>query len=84
VLAQHPAYAGPLARVTQVFFDPARREQSSSAEQIAEVVYEAATDESERVTFVAGADAKQLYAQRLAVGIDKFRQVVKQMFLGAG
>ncbi len=82
VLAQHPAYADAVARVLQVFMDPARRDAGSSAEQIAEVVYEAATDESERITFVAGADAKQLHAQRLAAGIDQFRKVIAKTFLG--
>jgi NAD(P)-dependent dehydrogenase (short-subunit alcohol dehydrogenase family) len=82
VMTQHPAYADNLARVAKVFMDPERRAAGSSAEQIAEVVYEAATDESERITFVAGGDAKQLYAQRLAAGIDQFRKVIAQMFLG--
>jgi NAD(P)-dependent dehydrogenase (short-subunit alcohol dehydrogenase family) len=82
VLTQHPAYADLVARVFKVFMDPARREAASSAEQIAEVVYEAATDESDRITYVAGADAKQLYAQRLAAGIDQFRKAIAQAFLG--
>jgi len=42
----------------------------------------AATDETDRVTFVAGADAKANYAQRLAVGIDAFRAGIRNMFLG--
>jgi hypothetical protein len=46
-------------------------------EQIAEVVYAAATDQTDHVTFVAGADAKANYAQRLAVGIDAFRAGMK-------
>jgi hypothetical protein len=62
--------------------DPARRARGSSAEQIAEVVYEAATDEKDRLTYVAGVDAKETYAQRLAVGIEKFHQAIGQMFLG--
>jgi NAD(P)-dependent dehydrogenase (short-subunit alcohol dehydrogenase family) len=80
VLTQHPAYAELLASVVKVFMDPAR--PGSTAEQIAEVVYQAATDESDRITFVAGADAQQLYAQRLAAGIDQFRKVVAKTFLG--
>jgi NAD(P)-dependent dehydrogenase (short-subunit alcohol dehydrogenase family) len=82
VLTQHPAYAGMMARVFKVFADPARRAAGSSAEQIAEVVYEAATDGSDQLTYVAGADAKEAYAQRLAVGITKFRQAISQRFLG--
>ena len=49
---------------------------------IAEVVYQAATDESDHVTFVAGEDAKTNYARRLEGGIDAFRAGVKQAFLG--
>jgi NAD(P)-dependent dehydrogenase (short-subunit alcohol dehydrogenase family) len=82
VLTQHPAYAELMARVAKVFMDPARAQAGSSPEQIAEVVYEAATDESDRLTYVAGADAKQLYAQRLAGGIEQFRQAIAKAFLG--
>ena len=85
VLTQHPAYADLLGRTMKVFMDPARRAKGSSAEQIAEVVYEAATDDKDRLTYVAGADAKETYAQRLAVGIEKFHQAIGRMFLdGAG
>jgi NAD(P)-dependent dehydrogenase (short-subunit alcohol dehydrogenase family) len=82
VLTQHPAYADFVSRTMKVFMDPARRARGSSAEQIAEVVYEAATDEKDRLTYVAGVDAKETYAQRLAVGIEKFHQAIGQMFLG--
>jgi NAD(P)-dependent dehydrogenase (short-subunit alcohol dehydrogenase family) len=82
VFAQHPAYADLVARVVRVFMDPARAQAGSSAEQIAEVVYEAANDESDRITYVAGADAKELYAQRLAAGIDQFRKGIAKVFLG--
>lgn len=82
VVAQHPAYAGLMAKVMSAFMDPERAKAQSSAEQIAEVVYEAATDDQDRVTYVAGADAKHLYAQRLAAGIEAFRRGIAQAFLG--
>lgn len=82
VLAQHPAYAAIQAKVLAAFRDPARVAQRSTAEAIAAVVYEAATDGKDQVTYVAGADAKATYAQRLAVGVDAFRQGVARMFLG--
>ncbi len=47
-------------RKMKTFMVPKRREKGSSAEQIAEVVYEAATDNKDQVTYVAGADAKEL------------------------
>jgi NAD(P)-dependent dehydrogenase (short-subunit alcohol dehydrogenase family) len=82
VLAMHPAYSSLLQKVMGVFMDPARAAQRSTAEQIAEVVYEAATDDKDQVTYVAGADAKALYAQRLAVGVEAFRKQIRQTFLG--
>ena len=82
VFTPHPAYAGALSKVMAAFMDPERRKGGSSAEQIAATVFEAATDESERVTFVAGEDAKAMYAQRLAVGVEAFRKGIKAMFLG--
>ncbi|MBL8971642.1 MAG: SDR family oxidoreductase [Myxococcales bacterium] len=80
VLTRHPAYADLVASVMAVFSDPARINSGSSAEQIAEVVYEAATDDLDRVTYVAGADAKTMLAQRLALGVDKFRKAIAENF----
>jgi len=82
-LSMHPAYADAIAKVMSVFSNPERRSSGSSAEQVAEVVYQAANDETDHVTFVAGEDAKAYYAQRLAVGIDAFRAGVRSLFLGA-
>lgn len=82
VLTRHPAYADTIARTMKTFMDPKRREKSSSAEQIAEVVYEAATDDRDQISYLAGTDAKETYAQRLALGAEKFRRVIAQLFLG--
>lgn len=61
-LVAHPAYAEQLEKVFAVFRDPARAAQASSAEQIAKVVYEAATDDRDQLRYVAGEDAKAMYA----------------------
>lgn len=82
VMTQHAAYAEDMGKVFAAFMDPERRAGGSTAEQIAEVVWDAANDTSDRVTFVAGADARTNYAQRLAVGIDAFRAGIRQAFLG--
>ncbi|WP_293904057.1 SDR family oxidoreductase [Phenylobacterium sp.] len=82
VLSMHPAYAASIAKTMGAFSDPVRRSQSSTAEQVAEVVYAAATDETDHVTFVAGADAKADYGQRLALGIDAFRAGIRTLFMG--
>ena len=52
------------------------------AEQIAAVVYEAATDGKEKLRYVAGEDAKALYTQRLQIGDEEFRKQMEQTFLG--
>jgi hypothetical protein len=83
VLTQHPGYAEAMGKVFAAFSNPDRRAGGSTAEQIAEVVWEAANDQTDHVTFVGGADAKATYAQRLEVGIDAFRAGIRQMFLGA-
>ncbi len=55
---------------------------ASTAEQIAEVVYEAATDGKDQIRYVAGEDAKALYARRLEIGNEEFRKEIKKQFLG--
>lgn len=81
-VANHPAYQADGARVLGVFRDPARTASYSTAEQIAEVVYEAATDGKDRLRYVAGADAQASYAQRQAVGSEAFHQAIDAMFFG--
>ncbi len=81
-LAQHPAYTELTNKVWQVFMDPERASSYSSAEEIADVVYEAATDGKDRLRYVAGKDAKALYEQRLEAGDEVFRKNIGKAFLG--
>ena len=64
------------------FTDPARQASYSTSEQIAEVVWEAATDGKDQIRYVAGEDAKALFAQRLAAGAEAFRAGVRAQFFG--
>jgi NAD(P)-dependent dehydrogenase (short-subunit alcohol dehydrogenase family) len=57
-------------------------EHASSPEQIAAVVYEAATDGRNKLRYQAGEDAKALYAQRLEMGDEAFRAMFKKQFFG--
>ena len=82
VLVEHPLYEALVKRLLAVFTDPARAADYSTAEQIAEVVYEAATDGKDQVCYVAGADAKAMFAQRLQVGAEAFRKSIRSMFFG--
>ncbi|MGC4103453.1 SDR family oxidoreductase [Ferruginibacter sp.] len=60
----------------------AMMETASAPEQIAAVIYEAATDGKTKLRYVAGEDAKALYAQRLALGDEAFREQFGKQFLG--
>jgi NAD(P)-dependent dehydrogenase (short-subunit alcohol dehydrogenase family) len=82
VLAQHPAYDALMARAHTVFSDPGRALSYSNPEQIAEVVYEAATDGKDQLRYVAGADANAMRAPRLAAGDEAFRKGMAQLFFG--
>ncbi|SEL88045.1 SDR family oxidoreductase [Parapedobacter koreensis] len=53
---------------------------ASTPEQIAEVVYEAATDGKEKVRYVAGADANAMYARHREIGNEAFRKEIGQQF----
>ena len=55
----------------------------STPDQIAEVVYEAATDGKNQLHYVAGADAKATYAARLQLGDEGFREAIRQQFFGS-
>jgi len=80
VMTAHPAYDDLVKQVYAAFTDPNRAEKPSTAEQIAEVVYEAATDGKTQLRYVAGEDARQLYKRRLEVGDEPFRKDVEARF----
>ncbi len=55
---------------------------ASTAEKIAEVVYEATTDGKDQVRYMAGADANAMYARHLEIGSEAFRKELGKQFLG--
>jgi NAD(P)-dependent dehydrogenase (short-subunit alcohol dehydrogenase family) len=79
---RHPAYDALVNQVMNAITDPKQMETYSTPEQIAEVVYEAATDGKDRLRYVAGADAKATYATRLQIGDEAFRKAIAQQFFG--
>ena len=81
-MSQHPAYAEDMQKVLAVFTDPARADAYSSADQIAEVVFGAATDGEDRVTYIAGDDAVAFFGQREQAGAEGFRKGIQQMIFG--
>jgi len=76
VFAMHPAYEALTNKFTAML---SPKEGATTSEQIAEVVFGAATDGTNTLRYVCGDDAKQLYAQRLAVGDEAFRSGIKQL-----
>ncbi|ACU60136.1 SDR family oxidoreductase [Chitinophaga pinensis] len=76
--AAHPAYEKMMGQL-YAGFDPTA---FTTAEQIAEVVYEAATDGKEQLRYLAGEDAKTLYARSLAIGNDAFHKERTTLFFG--
>lgn len=80
---RHEAYDKLVDKVMSVITDPKQMETYSSPAQIAEVVYEAATDGKDQLRYVAGEDAKATYALRLQVGDEVFRKGMEQQFFGS-
>lgn len=81
-MSEHPAYKEKVQKVLEIFVNPERISKGSTSEQIAKVVYEAATDGKEQLRYIAGADAKAVYAQRLQVGDEVFRAGIEKVFFG--
>lgn len=81
-MSVHAAYAEDLQKLTNVMTSPERQSNYSTAAQIAHVVYEAATDGKSKLRYVAGEDAKAMYAQRKKVGDEAFRAGIKGLFMG--
>jgi NAD(P)-dependent dehydrogenase (short-subunit alcohol dehydrogenase family) len=81
-VGRHPDYDALVARVMNAITDPKQLDTYSTPEQIAEVVYGAATDGTDQLRYVAGVDAKAIYAMRLQLGDEAFRKAMAQQFFG--
>jgi NAD(P)-dependent dehydrogenase (short-subunit alcohol dehydrogenase family) len=81
-VGRHPAYDALVDRVMGAITDPKQLETYSTPEQVAEVVYEAATDGKDQLRYTAGADANATYAARVQLGDEAFRNGIKQQFFG--
>jgi NAD(P)-dependent dehydrogenase (short-subunit alcohol dehydrogenase family) len=80
---RHQAYDQLVDKVMSVITDPKQMVTYSLPAQIAEVVYEAATDGKDQLRYVAGEDAKATYAMRLQIGDEAFRKAISQQFFGS-
>jgi len=77
-VVEHPSYAGAIDQLMRLF----NTDNFSTAEQIADIVYEAATDGKKQLRYVAGADAQALYNRRLEIGQDAMHQEFKKTIFG--
>lgn len=71
-VTEDKAYEATMAKMMEGFQDGTLMEFTEPG-LIAEVVYEAATDGADRLTYPAGNDAVRLYAKRLAQGPEAYR-----------
>jgi NAD(P)-dependent dehydrogenase (short-subunit alcohol dehydrogenase family) len=76
VIVPHPAYE---TLMNKFMAATAYGENVTTPDQIAEVVYGAATDGKSNLRYVCGEDAKKWYAQRLEGGDEAFRVGIRQM-----
>ncbi len=82
-VSQVPEYEPTVQRLLQNFTEEAGRTAGySSPEDIAEVVYQAATDENGQLRFLAGEDAKQFWQARQNMPYEDFRAMIKEQMLG--
>jgi NAD(P)-dependent dehydrogenase (short-subunit alcohol dehydrogenase family) len=79
---RHPAYDALVNKVMGIITDPKQMATYSTPEQIAEVVYEAATDGKDQLRYIAGADAKAMSEMRVQLGDEAFRKAIAQQFFG--
>ena len=73
-----PDYAGFMSKVKTARDRYVRN--SSTPELVAEVIYKAATDPSDRMRYVAGPDARRYVPLRRLLGADRWMKMVRRMF----
>lgn len=81
VTAEHPEYAAMIKNVADVFAEPRRVRNQSTALQVTEVVYRAATDGKKQLRYIVGSDAKLIFRLRRWFGHKMFIRIVNWKFL---
>jgi NAD(P)-dependent dehydrogenase (short-subunit alcohol dehydrogenase family) len=74
-MTEYQPIVGKLLAATEAMFG-----QASPASVVADVIYEAATDGTDQLRYVAGEDAKAIIAQRQQADDATFAGVIKSMF----
>lgn len=76
-----PDYQPTIERMLGNFTEE-RTASYSTAEQLAEAIYNAATDGTDRLRYVCGADAQQLWQARQQMPVEDFREMIRREMLG--
>jgi short-subunit dehydrogenase len=78
-VAQHEAYEKLTLEVSKGY-SPEKLENYTKAEDVAQIIYEAATDNKNQLRYIAGNDANALYNERLSLGAETQVKNIKAMF----
>ncbi|MNG09298.1 putative oxidoreductase SadH [compost metagenome] len=78
-VGQHPAYEKLTAEVSKGY-SAEKLKNYTKAEDVARIIYQAATDNKNQLRYVSGNDANALYNERLKLGAEMQVQNIKTMF----
>ncbi|WP_029272528.1 SDR family oxidoreductase [Flavobacterium sp. KJJ] len=78
-VGQHNAYEKLTAEVSKGY-SAEQIANYSKVEDVAQIIYEAATDDKSQLRYVAGNDANALYNERIELGTENQVQKIKEMF----
>jgi short-subunit dehydrogenase len=81
VITNHPAYDDFIKKIEAVYNQPKRIRNQSSALEVANVIYKAATDGKKKLRYIVGRDAKLIFRLRRWLGHRLFIKVVNWTFL---
>jgi NAD(P)-dependent dehydrogenase (short-subunit alcohol dehydrogenase family) len=81
--AMLPEYENSFNNYLKEFLSPEVMNNLSSPKQIAETIYESATDNKDQLRYLAGADAIEIYEQRQKLGAEEFRKMIREKYLAA-
>lgn len=76
----HEAYQGLIAKVSEGYSEE-QIANYTKAETVAQIIYDAATDEKNQLRYIAGKDANELYNERLSVTPENQFQKMRTQFL---
>lgn len=76
----HEAYQGLIAKVSEGYSEE-QIANYTKAETVAEIIFDAATDEKNQLRYIAGNDANELYNERLAITPENQFQKMLPQFL---